>query len=137
MYSTVSSTFSVAPSTRARERIGNASLSPSKPLAISASVDVSRLVLSTLRSIRSDEAVPLGSPYPDPSAFPYQRINQYANAIARRPGLWHGSEELPPGARTLIGQIAKRYASMFNMNDPTVVDRVTMLHIGERMIAAG
>ncbi len=32
------------------------------------------------------------------------------------------------------GQIAKRYASMFNMNDPTVVDRVTMLHIGERMI---
>ena len=34
------------------------------------------------------------------------------------------------------GQIAKRYASMFNMNDPTVVDRVTMLHIGERMIAA-
>jgi O-antigen ligase len=34
------------------------------------------------------------------------------------------------------GQIAKRYASMFNMNDPTVVDRVTMLHIGERMIRA-
>jgi len=32
------------------------------------------------------------------------------------------------------GQIAKRYASMFNMNDPTVVDRVTMLHIGGRMI---
>ena len=34
------------------------------------------------------------------------------------------------------GQIAKRYASMFNMNDPTVRDRVTMLHIGERMITA-
>jgi O-antigen ligase len=34
------------------------------------------------------------------------------------------------------GQIAKRYASMFNMNDPTVVDRVTMLHIGARMIRA-
>src|SRR3954467_14649969 len=34
------------------------------------------------------------------------------------------------------GQIAKRYASMFNMNDPTVHDRYTMLHIGERMIAA-
>ena len=34
------------------------------------------------------------------------------------------------------GQISKRYASMFNMNDPTVRDRVTMLHIGERMIAA-
>jgi O-antigen ligase len=34
------------------------------------------------------------------------------------------------------GQIAKRYASMFNMNDPTVRDRRTMLHIGERMIRA-
>ena len=32
------------------------------------------------------------------------------------------------------GQIAKRYASMFNMNDPTVRDRYTMLRIGERMI---
>ena len=34
------------------------------------------------------------------------------------------------------GKIAARYASMFNMNDPTVRDRVTMLHIGERMIQA-
>lgn len=34
------------------------------------------------------------------------------------------------------GQIAKRYASMFNMNDPTIRDRRTMLHIGERMIRA-
>jgi O-antigen ligase len=33
------------------------------------------------------------------------------------------------------GQIAKRYASMFNMNDPTVRDRVAMLHIGERIVA--
>ena len=32
------------------------------------------------------------------------------------------------------GQIAKRYESIFNMNDPTVRDRVTMLHIGGRMI---
>ena len=34
------------------------------------------------------------------------------------------------------GQIAKRYASMFNMNDPTVRDRVAMLRDGGRMIAA-
>jgi O-antigen ligase len=32
------------------------------------------------------------------------------------------------------GQISKRYASMFNMNDPTVRDRMTMLRIGGRMI---
>jgi O-antigen ligase len=34
------------------------------------------------------------------------------------------------------GQIARRYESMFNLNDPTVRDRFTMLHIGERMIKA-
>ena len=32
------------------------------------------------------------------------------------------------------GPIARRYQSMFNMNDPTVRDRYTMLRIGERMI---
>src|SRR5207248_2643686 len=32
------------------------------------------------------------------------------------------------------GKIARRYQSMFNMNDPTVRDRYTMLRIGERMI---
>jgi O-antigen ligase len=34
------------------------------------------------------------------------------------------------------GQITRRYQSMFNLNDPTVRDRYTMLHIGERMIRA-
>ncbi|HEX3704568.1 MAG TPA: O-antigen ligase family protein [Vicinamibacterales bacterium] len=32
------------------------------------------------------------------------------------------------------GKIAARYESTFNMNDPTVRDRVAMLHIGGRMI---
>jgi putative inorganic carbon (HCO3(-)) transporter len=34
------------------------------------------------------------------------------------------------------GQITRRYQSMFNMNDPTVRDRYTMLRIGERMVRA-
>jgi O-antigen ligase len=34
------------------------------------------------------------------------------------------------------GQITRRYQSMFNMNDPTVRDRYTMLRIGERMVQA-
>jgi DNA-binding transcriptional MocR family regulator len=47
-------------------------LQPSKPVAISSSVDVSRLALSTLRAIGTDDAIPLGSPYPDPSLFPFE-----------------------------------------------------------------
>ena len=67
-------------------------------------------MLSTLRSIRAHDAVPLGSPYPDPSLFPWRRINQYANAIARRQASWNLIDDLPPGNPELIRQIARRYA---------------------------
>jgi DNA-binding transcriptional MocR family regulator len=78
--------------------------------AVASEVDVSRLVLSTLRSIRANDAVPLGSPYPDPTLFPWRRINQYANAIARRNASWNLIDDLPPGNPELIRQIARRYA---------------------------
>jgi DNA-binding transcriptional MocR family regulator len=80
------------------------------PPAVASEVDVSRLVLSTLRSIRTNDAMPLGSPYPDPSLFPWRRINQYANAIARRHASWNLMDDLPPGNPELIRQIARRYA---------------------------
>ncbi|MBB5418318.1 aminotransferase-like domain-containing protein [Paraburkholderia atlantica] len=82
----------------------------SAPPPVPATVDVSRLVLSTLRSIRAHDAVPFGSPYPDPSLFPWRRINQYANAIARRHASWNLIDDLPPGNPELIRQIARRYA---------------------------
>ncbi|MDE1181050.1 PLP-dependent aminotransferase family protein [Paraburkholderia sp.] len=77
---------------------------------VASEVDVSRLVLSTLRSIRTNAAMPLGSPYPDPTLFPWRRINQYANAIARRHTSWNLIDDLPPGNPELIRQIARRYA---------------------------
>jgi DNA-binding transcriptional MocR family regulator len=81
-------------------------------------VDVSRLVLSTLRSIGAQDAVPFGSPYPDPSLFPWRRINQYANAIARRHASWNLIDDLPPGNAELIRQIARRYAESGVPVDP-------------------
>lgn len=83
---------------------------PARALAVASEVDVSRLVLSTLRSIRAHDAVPFGSPYPDPEPFPWRRINQYANAIARRHATWNLIDDLPPGNGELIRQIARRYA---------------------------
>ena len=88
---------------------GARTMSPQAP-AVASEVDVSRLVLSTLRSIRTNDAMPLGSPYPDPSLFPWRRINQYANAIARRHASWNLMDDLPPGNPELIRQIARRYA---------------------------
>jgi DNA-binding transcriptional MocR family regulator len=92
-------------------RAGTAKV-PMEPVhnAAPAPVDVSRLVLSTLRSIVAQDAVPLGSPYPDPALFPWRRINQYANAIARRHASWNLIDDLPPGNPELIRQIARRYA---------------------------
>ncbi|MDE1184733.1 PLP-dependent aminotransferase family protein [Paraburkholderia sp.] len=84
-------------------------------------VDVSRLVLSTLRAIQSDDAVPLGSPYPDPSLFPVKRIDGYGNAIARRQAQWGVTDELPPGDPHLIRQIARRYSENGQTVDPAEI----------------
>ncbi|MCU6433352.1 PLP-dependent aminotransferase family protein [Undibacterium sp. Jales W-56] len=96
-------------------------LQVSQPIAVSSEVDVSRLVLSTLRSIRIHDAVPLGSPYPDPSLFPLQRINQYATAITRRYPNWTIMDDLPPGHPQLIRQIARRYMETGLSVDPNEI----------------
>lgn len=96
-------------------------LESTRPIAVSAEVDVSRLVLSTLRSIRLNEAVPLGSPYPDPSLFAIQRLNQYANAVVRRHPYWNVIDDLPPGNPELIRQIARRYLENGQRVDPNEI----------------
>jgi DNA-binding transcriptional MocR family regulator len=95
---------------RAQARAAMSEKRVARTLAVPSEVDVSRLVLSTLRSIRAHGAVPFGSPYPDPGPFPWKRINQYANAIARRQSSWNLIDDLPPGNPELIRQIARRYA---------------------------
>jgi DNA-binding transcriptional MocR family regulator len=84
-------------------------IQPSHPVAVPAEVDVSRLVLSTLRSIRGNDAVPLGSPYPDPSLFPLERVNRYNNLAMRNHRSGNLLDDLPPGNEHLIREIARRY----------------------------
>eukprot|EP01034_Spumella_vulgaris_P041811 gene41811-51822_t len=94
---------------------------PSQPLVLSSEVDVSRLVLSTLRTIRKEGAVPLGSPYPDPAPFPWPRISRYANALARRAQHWSVMDDLPPGNPELIRQIARRHLENGLAVDPAEI----------------
>ena len=96
-------------------------LRPSKPIPISSPVDVSRLVLSTLRSIGVDDAVPLGSPYPDPSLFPFDRINRYAYDAGRSSTRWGVTDALPPGNAKLVRQIARRYLENGMAVDPNEI----------------
>ncbi|MYN41716.1 aminotransferase class I/II-fold pyridoxal phosphate-dependent enzyme [Duganella sp. FT109W] len=71
-------------------------------------LDTSEFVLTTLRSINQG-SVPLGSPYPDPASFPWARLNQHANSLARRAGQMGMTADLPPGNPELIRQIARRH----------------------------
>ncbi|WP_075795534.1 aminotransferase-like domain-containing protein [Massilia putida] len=105
---------------RARPRLARRPATPAPALILSSEVDVSRLVLSTLRTIRSQGAVPLGSPYPDPAPFPAARISQYANAIARRRH-WSVMDDLPPGNPHLIRQIARRHMEHGLAVDPSEI----------------
>lgn len=107
--------------TRQNSMLRAAPLAPSAPLELSSEVDVSRLVLSTLRTIRAHGAVPLGSPYPDPAPFPWPRINQYANAIARRSQHWSVMDDLPPGNPQLMRQIARRHLENGLPVDPSEI----------------
>ncbi|MFL9922735.1 PLP-dependent aminotransferase family protein [Herbaspirillum lusitanum] len=75
----------------------------------STEVDVSRLVLATLKTIQQDGTVPLGSPYPNPALFPSQRITQYTARITRNASQSSVFDDLPPGHPDLLRQIARRY----------------------------
>ncbi|WP_257813647.1 PLP-dependent aminotransferase family protein [Burkholderia glumae] len=106
---------------RARGAAGEPMLDASTPIAVSSTVDVSRLVLSTLRSIARDDAVPLGSPYPDSALFPSQRIARHMHAIARGRTRWGVVDDLPPGNPELIRQIARRYGERGVAVDPNEI----------------
>jgi len=81
-------------------------------------VDVSRLVLATLKAIQQNGTVPLGSPYPNPALFPSQRIGQYVSRITRNSHDLSIFNDLPPGDPELLRQIARRYLATGLTVDP-------------------
>lgn len=83
-----------------------------------ADIDLTQLVLGTLRAIQHDNALPLGSPYPDIALLPSQRIAQYVAVQARRCGNSAMLDGLPPGHPALIRQLARRYVERGQYADP-------------------
>lgn len=98
-----------------------AGLATPEPVAISATVDVSRLVLTTLRAISANEAVPLGSPYPDIGMFPFEKLNRYAYTAGKDGSLRGLADALPPGHPRLVRQIVRRYLDKGVAIDPNEV----------------
>ncbi len=79
------------------------------PDGVDAEVDVSGIVLCTLKSMTLRDAARFGSPYPDPALFPWKRIHQRVAEIARRFSVWDPLDDIPPGRPDLIREIARRH----------------------------
>ncbi|WP_047244047.1 PLP-dependent aminotransferase family protein [Chromobacterium subtsugae] len=92
-----------------------------KPHPVASNVEISQLVLRTLKTISRHDAVPLGSPYPDPTPFPLVRLSHLANNIAKKSSGWGVLNDLPPGNIDLIRQIAGRYFLNGLLVDPAEV----------------
>lgn len=85
-------------------------------VALAPQLDVGKLILTTLRSIRAGN-VPFGSPYPDPDLLQSARIAQHASTLGRQQE-WGLVADLPPGNPELIRQIARRHMENGMAVDP-------------------
>src|SRR5438445_214708 len=81
---------------------------PTRPAPGATPVTISALVAKVVESARDPDLVPLGCNQPDPELFPWGRLGRIAAGIARDGG--GVTYELPPGARSLRRQLARRSA---------------------------
>lgn len=102
-------------------KVPSLALAMTRPPEGSTEVDVSRLVLATLKSNRSRSAPAFGSPFPAPSLFPTQKLYQCLNAATRRKDQVRMDDGLPPGHPELIRQIARRHLEAGLPVDPTEI----------------
>jgi DNA-binding transcriptional MocR family regulator len=79
---------------------------PTRPAPGATPVTVSALVAKVVDSARDPDLVPLGCSQTDPDLFPWRRLGRIAAGIAREGGGF--TYELPPGARSLRRQLARR-----------------------------
>jgi len=92
-----------------------------KPAPVASNVEISQLVLRTLKTISRYDAVPLGSPYPDTSPFPLVKLSHLANSLVKKSNDWGILNDLPPGNIHLIRQIAGRYFLNGLLVDPAEI----------------
>lgn len=82
---------------------------PSQPDGEARPVVISELVLGILESAMSRDVVPLGSAFPSPLLFPFQRLGRTTAAALPQLDPWTTVEDLTPGSSALRQQIALRY----------------------------
>lgn len=83
--------------------------SPSQPDGESRVVDVSELVFEVLESAMVRDLVPLGSAFPSPLLFPFERLGRVLASAAVHLDPWSTVDDLTPGNADLRRQVALRY----------------------------
>jgi DNA-binding transcriptional MocR family regulator len=72
-------------------------------------VDVSELVFDVLESVREKNIVPLGSAFPSPLLFPFDKLGRHMASVVKAMDPWSSVDNLSPGDVNLRRQIALRY----------------------------
>ena len=88
---------------------GTAEPGISAPQAKAMDVDVSALVFQVLTQARQRDMVPLGSAFPSPELFPFDKIARSLARAMRHMNPWQTVQDLSPGNLELRHQIALRY----------------------------
>lgn len=81
----------------------------SRPGLQATEITVSELILKVLASLRDVDILPLGSAFPSPELFPYEKLNRFLRDASRHYDPWSSVRDLPPGNPALIREIARRY----------------------------
>lgn len=81
----------------------------SRPDGEARPVVISELVLGILESAMSRDVVPLGSAFPSPALFPFERLGRATAAALPQLDPWTTVDDLGPGSHALRQQIALRY----------------------------
>ncbi|WP_434516986.1 PLP-dependent aminotransferase family protein [Dechloromonas sp. ARDL1] len=96
-----------------RARLGQNLSEPemSHPVGNSTSLQVSDFIFQILNSVKDPAVVPLGSSFPSPFLFPFDKLGRFLCQAARRFDPLSTVTDLPPGNEELRRQIVLRYLS--------------------------
>ena len=94
-----------------RARLGQRLHEPamSHPVGNSTELQVSDFIFQILNSVKNPSVVPLGSSFPSPYLFPFDKLGRFLSQAARKFDPLSTLSDLPPGNEELRRQIVLRY----------------------------
>lgn len=96
-----------------------ATTNPAVHLNINDHIEINSIVFKYLKSIQSDQVIPLGSAFPDSQLLYSPKLIQSMGQLARQKRSYEQTPSLPPGNFALRQWIAQRYCMQGIQTDPS------------------